>query len=179
MTRNQIIPLATIVVGGVLFMSLADWEPTEKDVAVGYWHDGRLQDAPDFALPTLEGDTLTLSDYRGKIVVLNIWATWCAPCRKEMPDFVSIQDELGPYGVQFIGVSIDGGGFEVIAPFAAEFNVNYPLVLDDGSVYDSYEGSTGVPTTYLINRSGQIWHYMPGALSRNMLLPALRLMLET
>ncbi len=177
MTRNRIIVLTFVLVGGFAFISLGKWEPRKLDVLVGYWQDGRLQEAPDFTLPALRGDSLTLSDYRGKIVVLNIWATWCAPCREEMPAFVSMQEQFRSQGVQFIGVSIDTGGFEVVGPFGAEFNVNYPLVIDDGTVDNSYEGNTGVPTTYLINRKGQIWMYMPGALSRAALIPALRQML--
>ncbi|GMQ81182.1 MAG: hypothetical protein BMS9Abin05_0613 [Rhodothermia bacterium] len=178
MTRKRILVLAFIVLGGGLFIYLGKWEPRKLDVLVGYWQDGRFQEAPDFTLPALKGDSLTLSDYRGKIVVLNIWATWCAPCREEMPAFVSMQKQFRSQGIQFIGVSIDAGGWEVVGPFAAEFNVNYPIVLDDGTVDNSYEGNTGVPTTYLINRKGQIWRYMPGALSRAALIPALRFMLE-
>jgi peroxiredoxin len=177
MSRNRIIVLASVVVFGFLFVSLGKWEPREDNVLVGYWQDGRFQEAPDFTLPALGGGTLTLSDYRGKIVVLNIWATWCAPCREEMPAFVRMQREFRSEGVQFIGVSIDRS-FEPVKAFAAEFGANYPLVLDDGTVDNSYEGNTGVPTTYLINRKGQIWLYMPGALSRASLVPALRDMLE-
>ncbi len=177
MNRKRVIVLASIVAFGLVFISVGKWGPRKPNVLVGYWQDGRFQEAPDFTLPALEGDSLTLSDYRGKIVVLNFWATWCAPCREEMPAFVGIQEEFRSQGVQFIGVSIDTGGFEVVGPFGAEFDVNYPLVLDDGTVDKSYEGNTGVPTTYLINRKGQIWLYMPGALSRASLIPALRQML--
>jgi cytochrome c biogenesis protein CcmG/thiol:disulfide interchange protein DsbE len=177
--RAKLVPAILVVGGLALFAALADWEPRQADVLVGYWHDADLQQAPDFTLPAMEGDSLTLSDYRGRIVVLNVWATWCAPCRKEMPDFVQLQDEFRPYAVQFIGVSIDSGGWEVVRPFGAEFNVNYPLLLDDGTVYGTYEGSTGVPTTYLINRDGQIWRYMPGALTRETLARALSYMIES
>jgi peroxiredoxin len=143
----------------------------------GYWQDGRMQPAPDFTLPSLGGGELSLSDYRGKIVVLNFWATWCGPCRDEMPAFVRMQNEYGSRGVQFIGVSIDSGAFEAIADFAQEFGANYPLAHDNMTVYDSYEGTTAVPTTYLITRKGEIWFYMPGPLSREALAPALESML--
>ncbi|MDX1390722.1 MAG: TlpA disulfide reductase family protein, partial [Acidobacteriota bacterium] len=81
-------------------------------------------------------------------------------------------------GVQFIGVSIDSGGFASIEEFANEYGANYPLVLDDGSVYGVYRGSTGVPTTYIIDPMGRITKYWPGALSRSILMPELLAMLE-
>ncbi|MFT5142980.1 MAG: peroxiredoxin [Rhodothermales bacterium] len=173
------IRLAGVVLAGIaMFALLVDWDGDKVDVMSGYWQDGRMQPAPDFTLPALGGGELSLSDYRGKIVVLNFWATWCGPCRDEMPAFVGMQNEFGPRGVQFIGVSIDSGGFDAIADFAAEFGANYPLVHDDMTVYDSYEGTTAVPTTYLITRKGEIWFYMPGPLSREALAPALEGMLE-
>jgi cytochrome c biogenesis protein CcmG/thiol:disulfide interchange protein DsbE len=175
--RDRIKILLIAVVGIAAFLALADFEPEQPDVMVGLWHDGRLREAPGFTLASLRGDSLSLSDFRGQVVVLNIWATWCAPCREEMPDFVRMQDELGSRGVQFIGVSIDSGGFDAVEEFANEFGANYPLVLDDGSVYGVYRGSTGVPTTYLIDREGRITKYWPGAISRSVLLPELLAML--
>lgn len=177
-TRDRLRILGFAIATLALFLLLADWEPEQPDVLVGYWQDGRMREAADFTLPALRGDSLTLSDYRGQIVVLNIWATWCAPCRDEMPDFVRMQNELGPQGVRFIGVSIDTGGFDAVEAFANEFGANYPLVLDDGTVYGKWRGSTGVPTTYLIDRQGRITKYMPGTLSRAQLLPELIAMLQ-
>ncbi len=177
MDRTKVIIIASIGVFGFLFVALGDFGASKVEPLVGYWQDGRMQEAADFTLPALRGDSLTLSDYRGKIVVLNVWATWCAPCREEMPAFVRMQDEMRHTGVQFIGVSIDRS-MDLVAAFADEYHANYPLVLDDGTVDTSYEGNTGVPTTYLINRKGQIWRYMAGPLSRASLIPALRQMLD-
>jgi len=176
-TRDRLVVIGFALGGIALFAALADYSPTQPNVMVGLWHDGHMEEARDFTLPALRGDSLTLSDYRGQIVVLNIWATWCAPCREEMPDFVRMQDEMARYGVQFIGVSIDPG-LEPVAAFASEFGANYPLVVDDGTVYGTYRGSTGVPTTYLINREGRIWRYMPGPLSRATLMPELLEIME-
>ena len=110
-------------------------------------------------------------------MVLNIWATWCAPCIEEMPALVRAQDRFRDQGVQFIGLSLDHG-FEEIGAFAERFQVNYPLVMDDGVAADSYEGNTGVPTTYLINRKGQIWQYMPGVLDMGELIAAIQTMIR-
>jgi peroxiredoxin len=144
----------------------------------GQWQDGGRTPAADFALPTMAGDTLRLSDLRGKVVVLNFWATWCPPCREEVPDFIALQDELRDRDVVFVGVSVDEDGFAAVRPFAEAFGINYPLVIDDGTVSPQYEGITGLPTTYLINRRGEIEHYMPGALSEAALRPALVALLD-
>jgi thiol-disulfide isomerase/thioredoxin len=118
-----------------------------------------------------------LADLRGKIVVLNFWATWCPPCRAETPAFVQLQKEFEGQGVQFVGVSVDESATPVQS-FVEEFGVEYPIAVDDGTVEPLYKDITGYPTTYLINRRGEIERYMPGALSRERLQPELWAMLE-
>lgn len=143
---------------------------------VGKWEDGRNIRAPDFALATLEGDTLRISDLRGKIVVLNFWATWCAPCRAETPALVELDREFGSRGVQFVGVSVD----ELETPvrsFVDEFGIRYPIIRDDGAAQAGYREITGYPTTYLINRRGKIERFMPGVLSEKNLRSVLEDML--
>jgi len=130
-----------------------------------------LQRAPDFALPTMDGDTLRLSARRGEVVILNFWATWCAPCRKEIPMFVEMQRELGDEGLQFVGISLDRGGFEVVRPFAEDMGVNYPMVVDDGAVAPMYGGIPTVPTTYLIGPEGRVHGYAPGLVTESVLRP--------
>ena len=129
--------------------------------------------APDFALPAMTGGTFRLSEQRGKVVVLNFWATWCAPCLREMPDFAALQRELGARGVVFVGVSIDEGGWDVVRPFAARVGVNYPLVLDDGRMAERFGGTGILPTTYVIDRAGRVRIYADGAVTREDLRPIL------
>jgi cytochrome c biogenesis protein CcmG/thiol:disulfide interchange protein DsbE len=133
--------------------------------------DTSLQRAPDFALPTMGGDTLRLSERRGEVVVLNFWATWCAPCREEIPMFVEMQRELGDEGLQFVGISLDRDGFEVVRPFAENMGVNYPMVVDDGTVAPMYGGIPTVPTTYLIGPEGRVHGYAPGLVTESVLRP--------
>lgn len=130
--------------------------------------------APDFERPTLEGDSFRLSDQRGDVVAVNFWATWCLPCRVETPDFVALQDELEDEGVRFVGVSLDEGGFDDVRPFAEEFGVNYPLVLDDGALLDPYGGLAALPTTVLIGRDGVARYRVRGLTSEEQLRPLLR-----
>src|SRR3982751_3147390 len=115
---------------------------------------GKLQGqtAPDFALASLEGKTVRLSDFRGKAVLLNFWATWCEPCKVEMPWFVELQKEYGPQGFQIVGVAMDDASTEDITKFARKMGVNYPVLLGKESVGQSYGGVGVLPTTFFIDR---------------------------
>lgn len=128
----------------------------------------------DFTLPTLDGNTFTLSDHRGEVVVLNFWATWCLPCLAEIPELVRLQTELRDQGVQFVGVSQDEGGLDTIRPFAEEVEVNYPLLPDpDLDVSASFGGVSILPTTFIIDRQGRIHASAYGALNRSDVLDLL------
>ena len=128
----------------------------------------------DFTRPTHDGDTFTLSDHRGEVVVLNFWATWCLPCLAEIPEFVRLQEDLRDQGVQFVGVSQDEGGLETIRGFAEEVDVNYPLVPDpDLDISASFGGVPVLPTTFVLDREGRIHDSVFGVLDRAELLTLL------
>jgi len=112
--------------------------------------------APDFELQTLDGKNLKLSDLRGKAVLLNFWATYCGPCKIEMPWFVELQKEYGPQGFQIVGVAMDDASNEDIAKFAKEMGVNYPILLGTESVGQSYGGVNALPTTFFLDRDGKL-----------------------
>jgi thiol-disulfide isomerase/thioredoxin len=112
--------------------------------------------APDFELPALDGKNLKLSDLRGKAVLLNFWATYCGPCKIEMPWFVELQREYGPQGFQIVGVAMDDASLEDIAKFAKEMGVNYPILLGKESVGQSYGGVSVLPTTFFLARDGKL-----------------------
>jgi peroxiredoxin len=114
------------------------------------------QMAPDFSLANLAGETVSLSDYKGKVILLDFWATWCPPCRKEIPDFVNLQDEYGAKGLQIVGISLDQDGVQVVKDFAEEFGINYPVLMGNSKVKADYGGIRGIPTTFLISRKGEI-----------------------
>ena len=118
------------------------------------------------ALPDLDGKTQQLAQWRGKVVVVNFWATWCEPCREEMPEFVRAQQEFGPQGLQFVGIAVDQA--DKAASFSRELNVNYPVLIGG---YDAMELSkslgnrlVALPFTIVIDRHGNVAHTQLGRL---------------
>jgi cytochrome c biogenesis protein CcmG/thiol:disulfide interchange protein DsbE len=118
--------------------------------------------APDFTLPQLDGQDLRLSSYRGKIVLLDFWATWCDPCREETPHLVELQQKYGDRGLQIIGVSMDDSP-EPVRPFYQQFHMNYPVVMGTAKTGELYGGVLGLPIAFLIGRDGIIYAKHVGA----------------
>lgn len=125
------------------------------------------QAAPEFELQSLAGTNVKLSDFRGKAVLLNFWATYCGPCKIEMPWFVELQKEYGPQGFQIVGVAMDDASTDDIAKFAKEMGVNYPILLGKEAVGQSYGGVDVLPTTFFIDRDGKITDREFGLQSRS------------
>ncbi len=105
----------------------------------------------------------SLEAYRGKVVILDLWATWCGPCRMEIPDFIKLQNQYGPQGLAIVGVSIDpvdprgGGGAAAVAPFMKNYGINYNIwTINEISALGPYQMGSGIPTTYVIDRNGKI-----------------------
>lgn len=111
--------------------------------------------APDFTLPQLDGKPLTLSSYRGKVVLLDFWATWCVPCREEIPHFVELQDKYRDQALQIVGISMDDS-VDPVRPFAQHFHMNYPVVMGNAKIGDEYGGVLGLPIAFLLDREGRI-----------------------
>ena len=172
MPRYTITAGLLLLFGAAVYFSLTGSMVPSRPPS-GEWQNGRDRKAPDFALPTLGGETFRLSDLRGKVVVVNFWATWCAPCREEIPDLVRLQEAYRGRGVAFVGVSVDEEGAAVVRPFAEQYGINYPVALDDGSVMQRYEGAAALPTTYFVTREGRVRRYMPGTLTYAEAVPVL------
>lgn len=113
-----------------------------------------LTPAYDFELKTLDGKVVKLSDYRGKTVILDFWATWCAPCRKGIPDLIELQNEHKD--IQVIGISVDQNPQEVVPDFVKEFKINYPILISESIVLEKYGGIDAIPTTFVISKEGKI-----------------------
>ncbi len=112
--------------------------------------------APDFGLESLEGKTVHLSDFRGKAVLLNFWATWCQPCKIEMPWFEQLQKQYEPQGLQVIGVAMDDADKEDIAKFAKNLGVDYPILVGKEDVGEAYGGVQFLPATFYVGRDGKV-----------------------
>jgi peroxiredoxin len=113
------------------------------------------QAAPEFALKDAAGNTARLKDYRGKVLLLDFWATWCTGCKKEIPWFAGFQKTYGPDGFAVVGISMDDGGWKVLKPFLDQAKIPYRILLADGTTAQRY-GITNMPDTFLIDQDGRI-----------------------
>jgi peroxiredoxin len=111
----------------------------------------------DFVIKDMDGRDVNLADYKGKVIMLNFWATWCGPCKYEIPTFVELQDEYRDRGVVFLGLSVDDP-VDKLRPFAAEYKMNYPVLVGEGreDVQDAFGPVWGIPVTFMIGRDGRI-----------------------
>lgn len=116
----------------------------------------KLGAAPQWKLQDIAGKPVTAADFKGKVVVVDFWATWCPPCREEVPGYVELQNKYGKDGLMIVGVSLDQAGPEVVKAFAAKYGVNYPMVMGDEAVVTAFGGIEALPTTFLIDAQGQI-----------------------
>ena len=121
-----------------------------------------LGPAPAWKLKDTEGKDVSFAQLKGKVVVVDFWATWCGPCRAEIPGYVAMQKKYGDQ-LAIIGVSVDQGGPELVKAFGEKFGVNYPLVMADEAIQKAFGGIEAIPTTFLIDRDGQIRDRKVGA----------------
>ena len=136
---------------GLLFLAIAPSRAGSDKAAAP-----PLKAAPPWQLKGVDGDPVKLSDFKGKVVILDFWATWCGPCKMEIPGFVDLQKKYGEQGLAVIGVSLDDGGPQTVKPFMKSLAVNYPVVMGNDKIVQDYGGIEGIPTTFIIDRQGMI-----------------------
>ncbi len=152
-----------IIVAGGLYVANRFWiAPAATTLSAQT--DGAYPMAPNFKLASLTGQTLSLSNFRGKVVILDFWATWCGPCRLEIPEFEDLQRKYGPQGLQVIGISEDDSAAPV-RQFYQQFKMNYPVAMATDKVGMLYGGIFGLPTSFVIGRDGRIYAKHIGAMS--------------
>lgn len=152
MGKRILIALAVVALGALFYFRSHPAVPPLSANAI----------APEFSLPDLSGKPLSLSSYRGKVVLLDFWATWCEPCKDEIPHLIALQNKYGDQGLQIIGVSMDDGP-EPVRNFYQRYHMNYPVVIGTANTGELYGGILGLPIAFVIGRNGHIYSKHIGA----------------
>lgn len=120
-------------------------------------------DAPNFSLKDLENNDVQLSDYKGKVVFVNFWATWCGPCRAEIPYFIDLVNKYDKDGFVVLGIALDPREFTKVPDFVKKIGINYPVLFDQSGVSEVYGGIQSIPTTFVVNRDGKVVEMIIGS----------------
>jgi cytochrome c biogenesis protein CcmG/thiol:disulfide interchange protein DsbE len=159
---------AILLVAGlaVITLSCSHSEPKVSRKAVNPAQYPNLKPAPSFSLKDENGATVTLADYQGKVLLLNFWATWCGPCKIEIPWFMEFEKQYKNRGFEVLGVAMDDDGWKAVKPYVADHKFNYRVVLGNDSVATSYGGIDALPTTFVITPNGKILTSHVGLVNR-------------
>lgn len=130
--------------------------------------------APDFSIADLQGNTLTLSGYEGKVLFINFWATWCPPCRKEIPDFIEAYKELKAEGLEILGVSVDQTTAGALLEWVRKTGINYPIALATPEMVQAYEPGEYIPATIVVDRKGVIRYRQSELMDKDTLVELFR-----
>ncbi len=137
--------------------------------------------APDFTLKDMDGKSVQLVDSRGRVVIVDFWATWCPPCQAEIPHFIELYDDYANQGLEILGISLDRSGEQVVRPFVQEFAINYSVLVEGeqspAQVAQEFGGVVGIPTTFLIDRQGRIYKKFVGYVEKSILEREVRMLL--
>jgi len=130
--------------------------------------------APDFSIADLQGNTLTLAGYEGKVLFINFWATWCPPCRKEIPDFIEAYKELKAEGLEILGLSVDQTTAGALLEWVRKTGINYPIALATPEILRAYEPGEFIPATIVVDRKGVIRYRQSELMDKDTLVKLFR-----
>jgi cytochrome c biogenesis protein CcmG, thiol:disulfide interchange protein DsbE len=166
--------IAGVIVVAAVFLALAP---------EGFWRSGnvlpeaeRRRGGGDFTLPTLDGGQWTLDEHRGKVVLVNYWATWCPPCRAETPALVRLANEYRRRGLEIVGIALDAEGAEIVRPFVEEYRITYPVLMPPNRA-NLMMAIEALPTTLLYDRQGRVAKRYVGAASESVFRRDIELLL--
>jgi peroxiredoxin len=159
--------IATIASVCVFFVACSSSPNPPAAAATSVKPPKERKEAPDFSLKDAYGKTVRLSDYRSKVVLLNFWATWCGPCKIEIPWFNEFEQQNKDRGFAVLGISMDEEGWEVVKPFTARLKVNYRVLMGDDLTAELYGGVGSLPTSFLIDRHGKVASVHVGLVSKS------------
>ena len=170
-----VIAILVVIVIGAHYADKATRLPRTSSVSAAKMDaPGGGKPAPELTLKDLDGKDISLAQYRGKVVLVNFWATWCEPCKVEIPELIELQQKYGAKGFTVLGVAMDDEGRRVVAPFVGKerFDVkggqsqmNYPIVIGNDAAADKFGGLIGYPTSVLISRDGKQIKSITGLIS--------------
>jgi peroxiredoxin len=153
--RENILRLLTILVVFIVAVFLIVLFSEERDSTVTTTQPIQLGlEAPNFTFPDLNGQRVTLLDHRGKVVLVNIWASWCPPCRQEMPSMQRLYEKFRGKNLEILAVSIDSNGREAVAPLMRKIDLTFPVLLDPKETIKPLYGITGVPESFIVDKEG-------------------------
>jgi peroxiredoxin len=147
------------------------------NAAIKLKKDAQRKHAPEFELQDVQGRNVRLSDYAGKVVVLDFWATWCAPCKASMPWLMELSEKYRDAGLAVIGISMDEGGWQVVKPFAEKMHITYPILLGDKRVAYLYGDVDALPLAFFVDRNGRVAAIHLGTANRNEFERIIRLLM--
>lgn len=157
--KNLIYTLAFVGVFLIFFViNNSGSEPEQGPYPPGYQKTNAAESsvAPEFELSTTDGGKLKLSDYKGKVVILDFWATWCGPCRRGIPDLVDLKNTYKDK-IEIIGITVDQGNtIDKVIPFMQQYKINYPVVYANNEIIKNYGGIEAIPTSFVIDKEGKI-----------------------
>ncbi len=171
---NLFISFCLLFVGAGLVLSVVTGSPdedenrimaAEKKVDKDESVETTKPPAPEFRLKDTSGKEVKLSDFKGEIVVVNFWATWCGPCLMEIPSLVKLREQYHDKGVEIVAISLNQNSPKQLARFARDFNINYPVVIGTEDVVEAFGPVNAIPTTIIIDREGQVYSRHTGLIS--------------